>query len=375
MTIKDDNFQAFVVLVLAVLLAILVGWLLQIGESLLLPIFIAVISVYVLVTASDWLGTLPVIGKTPEFLRRMLVLFAFIFAIAALGAVMASTAEALMEQLPVYEKNLKGLAKSIVVSLRLENVPDWATLTRQLTDSIDLQAIASWGLGSLTSMAGVIFMVIIYAMFLMGERGGFAHKIEVALPGEHAANTARIVENINNSIGDYLAVKTLVNVILAVISYAVMAIIGVDFALFWAILIGLLNYIPYVGSLLGVVFPVVLTMVQFGDVKWTIIAAVALTVAQMYVGNVLEPKMIGKKVNMSPFVVLVALGFWSAIWGIPGAILAIPLTSILAIIFASFKPTRPLAVLLADDVSVFEEKDKAESADDADQAKAAKAAS
>ena len=131
--------------------------------------------------------------------------------------------------------------------------------------------------------------------------------------------------------------------------FVVMLLVGVDFALFWAILIGLLNYIPFIGSLIGVIFPVLLAVAQFGSIQTALLVLVLLTAAQLWVGNGLEPKMIGKKVNLSPFVVLVSLGLWTSLWGVAGSILAIPLTSILAIIFSHFDGTRPLAVLLSDD--------------------------
>jgi len=163
-----------------------------------------------------------------------------------------------------------------------------------------------------------------------------------------------VISDINERIADYLAVKTLINIILACLSFVILWLFGVDYALFWALVIGILNYIPYFGSLLGVAFPVLMSIAQFGSITLTLLIAGMLTATQMWVGNFLEPRMIGRRVNLSPFVVLVALSFWYAFWGIPGAILAVPMTSMLAIIFAAFDQTRPLAVLLANDVSVFE---------------------
>jgi hypothetical protein len=102
--------------------------------------------------------------------------------------------------------------------------------------------------------------------------------------------------------------------------------------MFWAVVIGLFNYIPYVGSIIGVALPVVLSLAQFGSFGTTAVLAGLLMAAQTWVGNILEPRMIGRQLNLSPFVVLVALSVWSALWGLPGAILAIPMTSMLVII-------------------------------------------
>ncbi|WP_267165481.1 AI-2E family transporter [Sulfitobacter sp. F26169L] len=336
-------------LVYSVLLVILAGYLLVIGRSLLVPIFVAVISVYILVSASNWLGIQPVTRFLPLIARRVIVLLAFILAIAVLTGVIISTAGQIVAKVPVYQQNLDTLADSLLSRFGIDVPTDWNVVWDSTIGRINVQSVAGVAVGRVGSLAGVVFLVVIYAMFLMGERGGFAHKISLALPGESGRQSQDIIASINASIGNYLAVKTLINAILATISFGVMWLFGVDFALFWAIMIGLLNYIPYFGSLIGVLFPVALTMAQFGTLQTTVYVLVLLTSAQMWVGNFLEPRMIGKKVNLSPFIVLVSLSVWTSLWGIAGSILAIPMTAILAIVLSHFDATRPIAILLSDD--------------------------
>ncbi|MFN7597557.1 MAG: AI-2E family transporter, partial [Cereibacter sp.] len=226
--------------------------------------------------------------------------------------------------------------------------PTWDDIVEATLGKMNLQAILVRTLGGLTSLGLTVFLVVIYASFLMGERGLLAPKLAAAFPrGEQAELTERILRDINRRIGDYLAIKTLINVILATVSFAILWGMGVDFALFWAVMIGLFNYIPYVGSIVGVALPVVLSLAQFGSLGTTAALAGLLVTAQAWVGNILEPRMIGRQLNLSPFVVLVALSVWSSLWGLPGAILAIPMTSMLVIICAAFGPTRFVAVLLA----------------------------
>jgi predicted PurR-regulated permease PerM len=353
---KHDPLRGLFGIFLALALALIIGWLLVVGESLILPILIAVISVYVLVTASEALTRIPGCGRLPQFIRRAIVLILFLLIFIALGGMMIVTASQINLSLPDYQENIITLLSTTATKLGFDN-PDWSKMWHEISSRFSVQQVLSNALSSVSAAAGLISMVMIYASFLMGERDGFAHKVAVALPKEQGKHAESIIRNINTAIGDYLTVKTLVNIILGTISFVIMWILDIDFALFWAVIIALLNYIPYVGSLLGVAFPVLLSIAQFGSFTTTIALAVLLTAAQTWVGNALEPRMIGRKVNMSPFVVLVALSFWSALWGIAGAILAIPLTSIIAIVMASFQSTRPIAVLLAQDVSVFENKD------------------
>ncbi len=338
----------FLNLVLALGLVLMTGWLLVIGQAILLPIVLAIIAVYVLTSTAIALERVPLIGRLPSVLRHGLVLMGFTLAVVALALVVSVTLNQLVVVMPAYQANLEALAVRIADLGGIEH-PTWDDIVEVTLGRLNLQAIFLRLLGGLTSLGLTVFLVVIYAGFLMGERGRFAAKLAAAFPqGEQAELTARIVRDVNRKIGDYLAVKTGINVILGAISFAILWVMDVDFALFWAVVIGLFNYIPYVGSIVGVALPVVLSLAQFGSLGTTAVLGAMLISAQTYVGNILEPRMIGRQLNLSPFVVLVALSVWSAIWGLPGAILAIPLTSMLAIICGAFASTRFIAVLLSD---------------------------
>ncbi len=138
------------------------------------------------------------------------------------------------------------------------------------------------------------------------------------------------------------------NLILGSACYVIMRVFDVDFPLFWAIMIGLSNYIPYVGSIVGVAFPVALSLAQFDSLLDTVLLGVWLTAAQIAVGNFLDPWLMGRHLNLSPFVIIVSLTFWASIWGIPGAILAIPMTSMMMIVLSQFPETRFLAVMISE---------------------------
>jgi predicted PurR-regulated permease PerM len=338
----------FLNLVLAVALVLMIGWLLVIGQAIILPVVLAIIAVYVVTTAAVALERVPVIGRLPSVARHGMVLLGFTLAILALALVVSLTVEQLVAVMPSYQSNLETLIARAADIGGIEH-PTWDDIVDATLGKLNLQAILLRTLGGLTSLGLTLFLVVIYAAFLMGERGTLATKLAVAFPrGDQAELTGSILRDINRKIGDYLAIKTLINVILGTISFVILWAMGVDFALFWAVVIGLFNYIPYVGSIIGVALPVVLSLAQFGSAATTAVLGVLLIAAQAYVGNILEPRVIGKQLNLSPFVVLVALSVWSALWGLPGAILAIPMTSMLVIICAAFGPTRFVAVLLAE---------------------------
>ncbi len=336
-------------LVLAVALVIMVGWLLVIGKGILLPVFTAVISVYILNSCVAAMGRQPLVGHLPDWSLRLVVLLGFTAALLSVVLTVSVTVDQLLEVAPVYQANLEALLARLTGWFGIRTDPTWEEIRAATVGRMDMRGVLGALLASLTSIGSSIFLVVVYAGFLFGERASFGRKLAAAFPDEQARHTGAMLASINARIGDYLAVKTLINVILGLASWVILWVMGVDFALFWAVMIGLMNYIPYVGSLIGVAFPVILSLAQFGSLATTLLLAALLTTAQTYVGNVLEPRMIGRQLNLSPFVVLVALSLWTALWGIPGAILAIPMTSMIAIICAGFPGARFIAILLAED--------------------------
>jgi predicted PurR-regulated permease PerM len=215
---------------------------------------------------------------------------------------------------------------------------------------INLQRAMGIAAASLASIVATFSVVVIYAGFLLTEKTAFERKIgRLSDDPARVAHIRTLIAAINRRIGTYLAVKTAINVFLGLLSYSIMRIAGIEFAGFWALLIGLLNYIPYVGSFLGVAFPVALAVVQFGALGPVIAVTAALTGAQIFVGNFLEPYLMGSSLNLSPFVILVSLVTWSTMWGVPGAILSVPITAILVIVLSEFAGTRPIAILLSRD--------------------------
>ena len=329
-------------------LVLMIGWLLWIGQSVLLPVIAAIISVYVLSTAASSMQQLPLLGRLPAWARRTLILLAFTIGVVMLFVLVIDNLAEVLAALPRYESNLEALLTRAASLIGIEDEPTWANLRAATIDQIDMRALVAPTLLSIQGFGVTLFLVVLYASFFMAERGSMARKLVIALGGEEPGQRAlSLLARINDRIGGYLFVKTVVNVILGMISYGIMLVLGIEFALFWAVLIAFLNYIPYLGSIVGVIFPVLLSLAQFGTLWMAGLVLVSLTAAQMLVGAWMEPRLMGRAFNLSPFVVLLALAFWSALWGVPGALLAVPMTASLVLVLSEIEATRPIAVMLS----------------------------
>jgi predicted PurR-regulated permease PerM len=153
--------------------------------------------------------------------------------------------------------------------------------------------------------------------------------------------------NINGAIAQYLSVKVFISLVIALFSTLVLWLFGVDFFIVWGMLTFFANFIPYVGSTVAGLFPVVLSLIQFGSLWVTFPLALILFTAQQLTGNLLEPKLHGARLDVSPVVILLSLAFWGSLWGVTGMVLSVPLVVSLRIALENIEQTKPIAKILS----------------------------
>jgi len=168
----------------------------------------------------------------------------------------------------------------------------------------------------------------------------------------HNSQVFDIIDHIKKDIKTYFVIKTLISLATGITSYIIFISFGVDFALFWAFLIFLLNYIPTIGSIIAVIFPVIFSLLQFESWTITIFLGIFLTGTQMFYGNFLEPKLQGNRLNLSPLIIIFSLLFWGQIWGVVGMLLCVPIMVMINIVLAHIPATRPIAILLSEQGNV-----------------------
>ncbi len=174
-------------------------------------------------------------------------------------------------------------------------------------------------------------------IFLLIEQQFFDVKLNALVADQGRRDqTRQLLARIGHDVQSYLWTMSIASLLTAALSYVVMVLVGVDSAPFWAFLIFVLNYIPTVGSILGTAIPSLYALLQFGEFSPFLVLAVALGLIQFVVGNIVVPRMTAKSLNLSQFVVILALFVWGAIWGIVGMFLAVPITAVALIICSNF---------------------------------------
>ncbi|MDH3711476.1 MAG: AI-2E family transporter, partial [Cyclobacteriaceae bacterium] len=223
-----------------------------------------------------------------------------------------------------------------------------ASIQKQLA-AIDIQAYLSRFVGALTSFLGDFVIVWIYVIFLLIEETVFSRKMHLifSIP-ERFNEIQELSSRMGRAVHAYLSVKTLTSLLTGLLGYALLVVLNVDFPELWAFLIFLLNFIPYLGSLVATLLPAVFAIFQFNSWIYFVWVFGAILAAQILVANFIEPRVMGRQLNLSPLVVILSLTFWGMIWGILGMVIAIPITSIAMIMLAQFDSTKYLAMLLSE---------------------------
>jgi predicted PurR-regulated permease PerM len=334
----------------AVALVLMVGWILHIGRPILVPVFAAVLIVFVIGGLSSLLGKLPRLSRLPVWSREVLAALIICGAIFELVALVAVNVGAFAARAPVYQEALLTLYQRVAVQFDFDEAATLRAIRAEAARAIDLPGLARAAAGSAAGVVAVLAFVLLNVGFLMTERKAFGIKLDrLGLAAESRARAEAVATDVHERVGAYLAMKTLMNLVLGGLSWLIMVIFGVEFAAVFAIIIAVLNYIPYFGSFVGVTLPVAAALVTFPEPAMVFWLAFWLAAAQILIGNVIEPQAMGSSLNLSPWVILIALTVWGALWGVAGAVFSVPITAVMVVVLSEFERTRAIAILMSRD--------------------------
>jgi AI-2 transport protein TqsA len=331
---------AYIILVLFGIVVIL-----KIGQTLLFPIIFALLIYFLIRSFRRFYDRSAFVKeKVPVWLKNgfsSIVLIGILFFIVKL---LLSNIHSLVMSFAENEKKIDKTVSSLTRLLGKDLSQKFVDVIHQFDPVSVMDPIIS----SLTSLTGTAFMMIFYLIFLFLEEVIFLKKVSVILGNQKRFNdTKQLLSKMEHSITQYIGLKTLISSISGLVCFLIVLAFGIDSPFFWAFLIFIMNFIPVVGAIIAVFIPTVYAFIQFGDIGTASLVFVLLGSVQAFVGNFLEPKMMGNSLNISPFVALFALAFWGALWGIIGMVVSVPITVILIILLAHFEQTKPVAIFLS----------------------------
>jgi len=349
--LKDTNPNKFLNVVAALFLIGFSFFVLKELQSILIPFFLAIIISFVFLP----LYNLLVSKKVPAAISLIIVLL-LILIISNISSIFIFTSiNTFSNEFPKYEIKFLRIYEDIITKFNLSE----AQVT-SLNHSFDIKALLMEGkltstitgvFSSITSLMGNYILIMFYIIFILSESKSIQNRIAIAFPSKNQDNITQTMKNIFSSVKTYIAGKTLLSFLQAVVIGLFLWICGVDFYFIWAFMFFISDFIPNIGSLVVSVFVAISMLLQFDSILTPVIILAVLILIQNLKGNILEPKIFGAKFNLSPLLLLLSLIFWGYIWGIIGMILSVPIMIIIKIIMMNFDQTKPYAILMSYDAT------------------------
>ncbi|WP_133127935.1 AI-2E family transporter [Legionella nagasakiensis] len=323
------------------------GYLLIVGRGLLIPLVIAVFIWNLLNTIHGAIKRAPLVGaRLPYGLSMSLSLVVVAIFVKIVIDIISNNVNDVISASSRYQENLMHILNALDTRYQIKTLASFDSFFKELS----VQHILINIYGVFTTLTGSAVLIALYIIFLFVEQHFFKQKINALFPQPgHRQLVDSIISHIVKDIQTYLGLKTLMSLITAIASWFIMKMVGLDFAEFWALLIFFLNYIPNIGAIVATAFPALLALIQFQTWLPFIIVTSGIVVIQFVIGNLVEPRFLSKSLNLSPLIILFALGLWGSIWGVLGMFLSVPMTVMMMIFFAHFDATRPIAILLSQD--------------------------
>ena len=309
------------------------------AQSLLVPLLL---SGYIDIIATPALFFLKQ-HRIPTGIALLLVILTIIGAGMLLGVLVGSSIDDFSAQLPQYQEKLRGQTSSLLQWLTSLGIPLPEPAFSKFVDPGKAMKMAAQGLNSLGNLVTNTLLILLTVIFILLEASSFPAKLRRILgnPEESFGHFEQFTRNIKH----YMAIKTATSLLTGVAVALWLMVVGVDYPVLWGVLAFLLNYIPNIGSVLAAVPAVLLALIQIGTggALWT---GVGYLIINGLVGNVIEPRFMGRGLGLSSLVVFISLVFWGWVLGTVGMFLSVPLTLTIKIALDSRDETRWIAILL-----------------------------
>ena len=337
---KEGKIIAFF---LGIISLFIIGVFLKYSKPVLIPFSLAVFLSFLLNPIVEFLTR----KKIPKPIAIIFILIFTFILLYLLGLLFYSSGKAFASDLPNYGKKFDALITNLSQKWKLSSQTfesiDWAK-------QLNFSSIASFllsSLGSFLKFLSNLFLVLLFLVFILAGRGRFRDKILNSFKREDSKKIIEIIFNVDRQVYRYLSVKTFISLITGLLAGVVLYIFGVNYAIVWGFFTFLLNYIPNLGSVIATILPVLMAIIQFEKIWPALWILLILIVIQTLMGNVIEPRILGMRLGLSPLVVILSLIFWGWLWGIVGMILAVPITATIKIICENIPQLRVISELMS----------------------------
>ena len=322
---------------------------LSLGRDYLVPIAVAVLVWFLINALSESMQR--VAPRAPGWLTTILsvmVLFAVILFIAQIIVRNVGALGAGIEDVDgVLLQSMERLLARVGLAQRIDLDALW--------NGVRVEALFTGAFNAARMFAGDVTLVFLYVLFLLLDQRFYSVKLRALVPDPmRRAALEATLRHIADTTRAYLFLMSLISAGVGVATWLICLAFGVPGPGFWGFLAFALNFIPTIGSILGVAIPAVYGLLTVESDQAIVGLLLSLAALQFVAGEVVLPRVMGHRLNLSSFIIMLSLVVWGAMWGPAGMFLAIPIMVILMIVFSEFPSTRPIAIALSREGTVAE---------------------
>jgi predicted PurR-regulated permease PerM len=335
---ETSQTKGSTVISFAAVIVIVIG--LQMAKDLLVPFLVAAFLALITVRPMLWMQK----NRVPAILAALIIVSVIMLILAIVGTIVGTSIGEFTAALPSYQERLDTIVQGFVSFVA--RIFSGEEALENLGDMIDpgwAMGLAATILNSLKDVLTNIFLIIFTMVFILLEASSVETKVAAAF-GRSTQSLQRPRVFLAN-LGRYLGIKTVVSMATGLAAGLLTWALGIDFPLLWAMLAFLLNYVPTIGSIIAAVPAVLMALVQLGPAEASA-TAIGFVAINMVFGNIIEPRLMGYGVGISPLIVFIGLVFWGWVFGPVGMLLSVPLTMTLKLALESDKRTRWIAILI-----------------------------
>lgn len=329
-----ETYQKISTVCLFILTMIAIAFVLSVTKTVLIPF---VMAVFLALVFSPLMATLQIKLKLPRPIVLILTVLFFSILFLLVSFVTADSIENFAKNSDQYKNQVQNIGKTLAKTANQLGFEIDENSLQGTVKKIPFPQIIKTLSTGVVSLFSNTFLIIIFTIFLLS--GQTIEKSE----------SKSIVSEIKSSVAKYVGTKTLVSGATGILTYIVLKIFQVEMAFMFATLTFLLNFIPTIGSIVAVVLPLPILLLQIGFGGSFFGCLALLAVIQISIGNVLEPKLMGESTGLHPVTILLSLTFWGLLWGVTGMFLSVPIMASLRLIFSKFDLTSPIADAFAGD--------------------------
>ena len=344
---KLVNFARPIFLLLLVLTVIVLAAVLKVTGTFLVPVTIAM---FVSLVFEPLIVTLNTKFKIPWIAGIFIVLTLVIVSAWIIASLLLSSIRTIIDLYPRYEERFTVIYKAIAGLFALPYNAE-STLFQNLWGQLSIRQTLRNFAFSLSNSLIVFFkdllLVLLFAVFFLLDLRYLRQKLDFAFGDGSKGKAALIITDIIQQVTRYMSVKFFISLLTGVLIFLGTFAVGMGFPILWGFLAFILNFIPNFGSILSGVLTSVFALVQFWPQPAPVVfVAVLMCAVNFILGNIIEPRVQGRHLGLSPFIIIVSLSFWGWLWGFTGLILAVPMMVILKIICENVSILHPAAVLM-----------------------------